>query len=33
TVEPDAFSVEERRYVPDDGHFVRDGVTRFDRPS
>ena len=33
TVEPDAFSVEERRYVLDDGHFVRDGVTRFDRPS
>ncbi len=31
TVEPDAFAVEERRYVPDDGHFVRDGVTRFDR--
>lgn len=33
TVEPDAFSVEERRYVPDDGRFVRDGVTRFDRTS
>ena len=30
TVESGAFSVEERRYVPDDGHFVRDGVTRFD---
>jgi 3',5'-cyclic AMP phosphodiesterase CpdA len=33
TVESDGFSVEERRYVPDDGHFVRDGVTRFDRTS
>jgi len=31
TVEPEAFSVEERRYVPGDGHFVRDSVTRFDR--
>ncbi|MFB6230175.1 MAG: metallophosphoesterase [Salinibacter sp.] len=31
TVEPDAFSVEERRFVPDDDHFVRDSVTRFDR--
>ncbi|PSQ78786.1 MAG: transcriptional regulator, partial [Bacteroidetes bacterium QH_6_63_17] len=31
TVEPDAFSVEERRYVPDEQQFVRDGVTRFDR--
>lgn len=33
TVEPDAFTVEERRYVPSDGHFVRDGVTRFDHTS
>jgi len=31
TVEPDAFSVEERRYVPGEGAFVRDGITRFDR--
>ena len=31
TVQPDTFSVEERRYVPDEDHFVRDGVTRFDR--
>ncbi len=31
TVEPDAFSVEERRYVLDDNHFVRDGVTQFNR--
>lgn len=31
TVEPDAFAVEERRYVPDERRFVRDGVTRFDR--
>jgi 3',5'-cyclic AMP phosphodiesterase CpdA len=30
SVEPEAFSVEERRYVPDEGRFVRDGVTRFD---
>jgi len=30
TVEPNAFSVEERRFVPD-GHFVRDGITRFER--
>ncbi len=33
TVEPDAFSIEERRHVPDEGRFVRDGVTRFDRRS
>jgi len=33
TVERDAFSVEERRYVLDDDRFVRDGVTRFDRTS
>ena len=33
TVDADTFSVEERRYVPDDDHFVRDGVTRFDRTS
>jgi len=31
TVESDAFSVEERRYLREDGRFVRDGVTRFDR--
>lgn len=31
TVERDAFSVEERRYVPGDDRFVRDGITRFDR--
>ncbi|MFB6099130.1 MAG: metallophosphoesterase [Salinibacter sp.] len=31
TVETDTFSVEERRFVPDDGGFVRDGVTRFER--
>lgn len=31
TVEPDAFSVEERRYVPAEEQFVRDSVTRFDR--
>jgi len=31
TVGPDAFSVEERRYVPGNDHFVRDSVTRFDR--
>ncbi|MEF8864825.1 MAG: metallophosphoesterase family protein [Salinibacter sp.] len=31
SVEPDVFSVEERRYVPDEGRFVRDGVARFDR--
>lgn len=33
TVEPDCFHVEERRYVSDDSHFVRDGVTRFNRTS
>jgi len=33
TIQSDTFSVEERRYVPDDGRFVRDGVTRFDRLS
>lgn len=33
TVESDVFSVEERRYVADGNHFVRDGVTRFDRTS
>jgi 3',5'-cyclic AMP phosphodiesterase CpdA len=32
TVAPEAFRIEERRYVPADGRFVRDGVTRFDRP-
>ena len=32
TVRPDAFTVEERRYVDADAQFVRDGVTRFDRP-
>jgi 3',5'-cyclic AMP phosphodiesterase CpdA len=31
TVTPDAFSIEERRYVPRDGRFTRDGVTRFER--
>lgn len=31
TVDPDAFSVEERRYVPAEEQFVRDSVTRFDR--
>jgi 3',5'-cyclic AMP phosphodiesterase CpdA len=31
TVAPDAFSVEERRYVPAKEQFVRDSVTRFDR--
>jgi 3',5'-cyclic AMP phosphodiesterase CpdA len=33
SIAPEAFSVEERRYVPDEGRYVRDGVTRFDRPS
>lgn len=33
TVESDAFSVEERRYIPDDDRFVRDSVTRFNRTS
>lgn len=31
TVESDRFHVEERRYVPDQSHFVCDGVTRFER--
>lgn len=31
TVTPDAFSIEERRYVPGEGQFARDGVTQFDR--
>ncbi|MFP4227318.1 MAG: metallophosphoesterase family protein [Salinivenus sp.] len=31
TIASDAFDVEERRYVPRDHQFVRDGVTRFDR--
>ena len=31
TVEPGAFAVEERRFVPEEARFVRDGVTRFDR--
>ncbi|WP_263787523.1 metallophosphoesterase family protein [Salinibacter grassmerensis] len=31
SIEPDAFSVKERRYIPDEGRFVRDGVTRFER--
>jgi 3',5'-cyclic AMP phosphodiesterase CpdA len=31
TVNADAFSVEERRYVPENDHFVRDGVTHFGR--
>jgi 3',5'-cyclic AMP phosphodiesterase CpdA len=31
TVEDDAFHIEERRYVPDDGRFVRDSTTRFAR--
>jgi 3',5'-cyclic AMP phosphodiesterase CpdA len=31
TVRPDAFTVEERRYVPEDDRFVRDGRTTFDR--
>jgi 3',5'-cyclic AMP phosphodiesterase CpdA len=31
SVEPDTFSVEERRYVSDEEQFVRDGVTRFER--
>jgi 3',5'-cyclic AMP phosphodiesterase CpdA len=33
TVSPEAFTIEERRYVPDSGQFARDGVTRFDRRS
>jgi len=32
TVRDDEFSIEERRYVPADGRFVGDGVTRFERP-
>ena len=31
SIAPDAFSVEERRYVPDENRYVRDGETRFDR--
>jgi 3',5'-cyclic AMP phosphodiesterase CpdA len=31
TVAPDGFAVEERRFVPEEARFVRDGVTRFDR--
>lgn len=31
TVRDDAFRIEERRYVPDDGQFERDRTTRFDR--
>ena len=31
TVASDSFSIEERRYVPDDQQFTRDGVTHFDR--
>ena len=31
TIRSDAFSIGERRYVPDEEQFVRDGVTRFDR--
>lgn len=31
TVTPDAFSIEERRFVPQEAQFARDGVTRFDR--
>jgi 3',5'-cyclic AMP phosphodiesterase CpdA len=31
TVEPNAFSVEERRYVPSEGCFRRDSATTFDR--
>ncbi|WP_103029814.1 metallophosphoesterase family protein [Salinibacter altiplanensis] len=30
SVGPDAFSIEERRYVPEEGRFVHDSVTRFD---
>lgn len=30
-VHPAAFTVEERRFVPGDGRFVRDSVSRFDR--
>jgi len=31
TITPDAFAIEERRYVPADEQFARDGVTRFER--
>lgn len=31
SVEDDEFTIEERRYVPDKGHFERDGITTFDR--
>jgi len=31
SVEPEAFSIEERRYVPDEGCFVESGLTRFPR--
>ncbi|PSQ95861.1 MAG: transcriptional regulator [Bacteroidetes bacterium SW_9_63_38] len=31
TISPEAFTIEERRYVPEDEQFTRDGVTRFDR--
>jgi 3',5'-cyclic AMP phosphodiesterase CpdA len=30
-VYPEAFTVEERRFVPNEGRFVQDSVTRFDR--
>lgn len=33
TVRGDAFSIEERRFVPSDTCFVRDSTTRFDRES
>jgi len=31
TVGPDTFTIEERRYLPDDDRFIRDGRTTFDR--
>lgn len=31
TIESEAFHIEERRYVPTDDRFVRDGTTRFER--
>ena len=31
TVRSEGFAVEERRFVPEEARFVRDGVTRFDR--
>ena len=31
TIEPESFAIEERRFVPEDACFVRDGVTRFER--